>query len=253
MTALLPEQLSELAGDQLPAIDVDEFRKVIHTRRAIRRFTREDVPAAVIEECLDLAMLAPNSCNLQPWHFYVVREPALRKKLAHACLNQNAATTAPVLIPVIARTNTWSEACDLTVQNWPAEKMPRIVETFYRRVAKIQYYQGPFGSFGALKKVFYGAVGLFRPVPRGPYSPAEMRLWAAKSTALAAENLMLALRAHGYDTCPMEGMDEVRVRKLLKLPADAFVVMVLAVGKRGERAIYHPRYRFDRERYITRL
>lgn len=244
--------LSELSREELPAIDVEEFRKVVLTRRSIRRFTDEPIPDDIIEDCLDLAMLAPNSCNLQPWEFHVVREPGLRRRLAHACLDQNAARTAPVLIGVIARTNTWSEACDLTIREWPEEKMPALVETFYKRVAKIQYYQGPLGSFGLLKKAFYGAVGLFRPVPRGPYSPAEMTTWAVKSTALAAENLMLALRAHGYDSCPMEGMDENRVRKLLDLPRDANVVMVLAAGRRGPDSIYNKRYRFDRERYIRR-
>jgi len=242
--------LSERSAAQLPPIDVEEFRKVVHTRRAIRRFTDEAIPDAVVDDCLDLAMLAPNSCNLQPWEFHVVRTPDLRRQVAHACLDQNAAKTAPLLIAVIARTNTWNESCDLTVSEWPDEKMPRIVETFYRKVAKVQYWQGPFGSFGLLKQAFYGAVGLFRPVPRGPYSPAEMRVWAVKSTALAAENLMLAMRAHGYDTCPMEGMDENRVRKLLGLPSDAIVTMVLACGKRGERAIYNTRYRFDRQRYV---
>ena len=34
-----------------------------------------------------------------------------------------------------------------------------------------------------------------------------MAVWAHKSTALACENLMLSLRAYGYDSCPMEGMD----------------------------------------------
>lgn len=244
--------LSERKAGELPAIDVEEFRKVVHTRRAIRRFTSEDVPDDVLEDCLDLAMLAPNSCNLQPWEFHVVKAPGLRRELAHACLDQNAATTAPVLIAVVARSNTWSAACDETLRAWPEEKMPRVVETFYRRIAKIQYWQGPFSSFGLVKKLFYGSVGLFRPVPRGPYSRAEMKVWAVKSTALAAENLMLALRAHGFDSCPMEGMDEARVGRLLKLPRDATVIMVLAAGKRGEKAIYHRRYRFDRERYIHR-
>lgn len=243
-------ELSELTPDRLPAIDAGEFRKVVLTRRAIRRFAAEDLPQAVLDDCLDMALLAPNSCNLQPWEFHVVRTPALRARLAEACLSQNAATTAPVLVAVIARTATWNAHCDLTVAQWPTEKIPRIVETFYRRVAKIQYWQGPLGSFGLLKKAFYGAVGLFRPVPRGPCSPAEMKLWAQKSCALAAENFMLALRAHGYDSCPMEGLDEVRVKKLLALPRDASVVMVIACGRRGERAIYHPRYRFARERFV---
>lgn len=247
------QPLSELSREELPEINVEEFRKVVLTRRSIRRFTDEPVPDEVIEDCLDLAMLAPNSCNLQPWEFHVVREPGLRRRLAHACLDQNAAKTAPVLIGVVARTDTWNEACDLTISEWPDERMPKLVETFYKRVAKIQYYQGPLGSFGLLKKAFYGLVGLVRPVPRGPYSPAEMTTWAVKSTALAAENLMLALRAHGFDSCPMEGMDEVRVRKLLDLPGDATVVMVLAAGRRGPGSIYNKRYRFDRERYIRRL
>ena len=30
--------------------------------------------------------------------------------------------------------------------------------------------------------------------------------------ALACENLMLALRAYGYDSCPMEGMDSKRIK-----------------------------------------
>lgn len=52
-----------------------------------------------------------------------------------------------------------------------------------------------------------------------------MKIWATKSTALAAQNLMLALRAHGYDSCPMEGFDEHRVKKLLNLPGKGLVTM----------------------------
>lgn len=246
----LDAAIQNAAYADLPDIDVEEFRKVVLTRRAIRRFQPDDIPPAVLDDCLDLAMLAPNSCNLQPWEFHVVRTPDLRRKLAHACLDQNAARTAPVLIVVVARTNTWNQACNQTLEVWPEEKIPKIVDGFYRRIAKIQYFQGPFSSFGLLKTAFYGAVGLFRPVPRGPYSNAEMKTWAVKSTALAAGTLMLALRAHGYDSCPMEGMDERRVARLLKLPRDATVPMVIAAGKRGERAIYHPRYRFDRRQFI---
>ena len=46
----------------------------IESRRAVRRFLPEAVPDAVIRDCLELAVLAPNSCNLQPWSFQVVRE-----------------------------------------------------------------------------------------------------------------------------------------------------------------------------------
>ena len=80
-----------------------------------------------------------------------------------------------------------------------------------------------------------------------------MRLWAVKSTALAAENLMLAFQSHGYSTCPMEGFDEVRLRRVLSLPHQAIPIMLLAVGKPGEKAVYNPRLRFPLEQHVEWL
>ncbi|HET8705473.1 MAG TPA: nitroreductase family protein, partial [Pseudomonadales bacterium] len=60
---------------ELPTIDVEEFRKVVRSRRSVRRFLPDPVPDDVLNECLDLAMLAPNSSNLQPWEFYVIKSP----------------------------------------------------------------------------------------------------------------------------------------------------------------------------------
>ena len=63
---------------------------------------------------------------------------------------------------------------------------------------------------------------------------------------------MLAMRAHGFDTCPMEGMDSARVKKLLGLPKAAMVTMVISAGKRAEGGVYGPRLRFDRQHFVHR-
>ncbi|MCK7549881.1 MULTISPECIES: nitroreductase family protein [Marinobacter] len=236
-----------------PEIDVEEFRKVVRSRRSIRRFTDEPIPADVLDDCLELATLAPNSSNLQPWEFFVVQSPDLRKKLATACLNQNAARTAPVLIGIVARTDTWREHAREALAQWPEETLPGIVEKYYTRIAPIHYNQGPLGILGLAKKTAGLFVGLTRPVPRGPYSATEMKIWATKSTALAAENLMLALRAYGYDSCPMEGFDDWRVRKLLNVPRQGLVVMVLAAGKRAENGVYNRQYRLDKQTLVHYL
>lgn len=237
-------------AEPAPDIDVEEFRKVVLSRRSVRRFEATPVPDAVLDDCLDLAMLAPNSSNLQPWEFHVVKTPALKAQLARACLGQNAATTAPLLVAIVARTATWREHCRLMLEQWPEESVPTIVEKYYRKLAPVYYGQGPLGVVGIGKRVAATVAGLRRPVPRGPFSATDMKVWAVKSTALAAENFMLALRAHGFDSCPMEGFDEKRVRKLLDLPADASVVMVVGCGKRAADGIYQPRLRFDRARFI---
>lgn len=240
-------------ANALPEINVEEFRKVVRSRRSVRRFTPEPIPRDTLDECIELATLAPNSSNLQPWEFFVVESPDLRAKLAEACLGQNAARTAPVLIAIVARTDTWRKHARQALDEWPEATLPPIVEKYYRTVAPIHYNQGPFGVFGLTKKAAGMAVGLLRPVPRGPFSAGDMKLWATKSTALAAQNLMLALRAHGFDSCPMEGFDECRVKSLLRIPRKGLVTMVLAAGKRAENGVYNRQYRFDPDQLVHYL
>lgn len=93
-------------------------------------------------------------------------------------------------------------------------------------------------------------MGFFKPVPREPTSNSELKTWAVKTTALACENLMLSLRAAGYDSCPMEGFDGVRVKRILQLPTDAVIVMGISAGKRADNGVYGPQLRFDEDRFI---
>ena len=58
-----------------------------------------------------------------------------------------------------------------------------------------------------------------------------------KTTALACQNLMMALVAQGYDSCPMEGFDQNRVKRILKLNRNAHIVMVLGVGKADHKRV----------------
>ena len=228
------------------------LRALIEQRRAVRRFTQEAVPDQVVADCLELAMLAPNSCNLQPWSFQVIRDPELLARLHPVCLGQNAAK-APLMIAVLARPDTWRQACANVLQHWPEADVPKPVAHFYRKIAPFQYNQGPFGLLGLVKRVLVRLVGLRKPIMRTPNSHAAMRLWAVKSTALAAQNLMLAFESHGYASCPLEGFDEVRLRRVLEIPRQAVVVMLLAVGKAGERAVYNPRLRFPVDQHVRWL
>jgi nitroreductase len=226
------------------------FRSLVESRRAVRRFTAEVVPEAVIRECLELAVLAPNSCNLQPWSFHVIRDPDLLQQLQPLCLGQSAAK-APLIIAVLARPDTWKQACTDVLRFWPEPSVPKVIDHFYKKSAPFQYNQGWFGWRGLLKRQMVRLIGLRRPIMRSPSSLQQMRLWAVKSTALAAQNLMLAFQSHGYGTCPMEGFDERRLRKLLPIPRQAIPIMLLAVGVPGERAIRNPRLRFPLEQSVT--
>lgn len=58
-----------------------EFYSDMRTRRTVREFSLEPVPKQVIENCLRVAGTAPNGANMQPWHFVVVSDPAIKQKI----------------------------------------------------------------------------------------------------------------------------------------------------------------------------
>ncbi|GAB5500617.1 MAG: nitroreductase family protein [Pseudohongiellaceae bacterium] len=58
-----------------------EFREQISTRRTVRDFSPEPVPTAVIEDCLAAAGSAPSGANRQPWHFAVITNGDIKRKI----------------------------------------------------------------------------------------------------------------------------------------------------------------------------
>jgi len=233
-------------------MDIEAFRKVVTSRRSVRKFTAKPIPKAVLDDCLDLAMLAPCSSGLQPWEFYIVRSADKKAKLVKACMSQLAAKTAAELIVCVARTDRVESFSMQMLRDWPMPDVPPLVKRYYQLIP-YYYAPGPLNSFALVKKAAIAAGGLVAPVPRGPYTTAEVQLWAAKSTALACENLVLALRAHGYDSCMMEGFDEVRVRKLLKLGPEALPIMVVGAGERADDGVFWPQVRFERALFVKEV
>ena len=231
------------------------FEQLVLERRSVRLFDGTPVPESVMQKCFDLALLAPNSSNLQPWEFHWVKSEPKRAELVKACLSQAAAATAAELVVCVARTNTWRENCrDMLAQLERHEKqgdrIPKAAWDYYRRLVWIIYRQGPLSLLGLGKRLIIAWRGLRTPMQRDPVSAQDMRIWAVKSTALACENLMLAARAQGFDSCPMEGFDHVRVRRLLSLPPDAEIPMVISIGRRRPNGVTVPRIRGDRRRHV---
>ena len=69
-----------MVGRQLTA----DFHDFLRTRRSIRRFKPDLVPAAVIERILATATYAPSAHNKQPWRFAVVTDLSTKARLAEA-------------------------------------------------------------------------------------------------------------------------------------------------------------------------
>ncbi len=236
-------------------VDVEAFKTIVENRRSVRVYDDSPIPESVMKECLRLALLPPNSSNLQTWQFYWVRSAKKKEQLVNYCLNQPAAKYAQELVVAVARPDLWKENNAMMLAKFDEKKKQRMgaAYQYYKKIVPLAYNMGPLGIYGPIKTLAVWLRGLRKPTPRGPFSRSGMGLWAQKSTALACENYMLAMTAHGFDTCPMEGMDSVRIKRLLNLPRAAEICMVISAGKRAETGVYGPRVRFDSARFVKEV
>ena len=62
----------------------NNFYKLIKNRRSIREFNKEKINIKIIENAILSAGTAPNGANLQPWHFVIIKNNIIKKKIREA-------------------------------------------------------------------------------------------------------------------------------------------------------------------------
>jgi nitroreductase len=217
------------------------FHRIAEERRTIRAFLPDPVPGEVLDRCLDSALRAASSSNLQPWEFVIIKDPEVRRQANALCFNQRGPQTAPVLVAIVTHRETQKRNSRFILDTLKERGLLRkSQQRYWGRLMPLLYAQGPFGILGIFKKAASRLLSFFRP-SHNLLSLADLRVMTHKSTALAASALMLGLRAEGFDSCPMEGFDPWRARRLLKLPRGAEVCMFLAIGKRAENGLWWER------------
>jgi nitroreductase len=216
-------------------------------RRAVKVFDPIEIPPETRDQILHAARLAPSSFNIQPYRFYWLATPEIRKKGAELCFGQSPAATASALIVAVADIGSWqsTSAGELAWMRTAGFSDKTIAE--YERRAKFGkwfFIQGWFGIFGAIKWIILRLLHFWKTGGTLPVGRHGMFKWATKSAALACQNLMIAAEALGLNTCPMEGFDSRRLAKLLKLSRkDHEIVMVIAIGKKSAAHEDRPQWR----------
>lgn len=208
--------------------------EVVRERRATNHFESAPVHDEDLKKILQAGLEAPSGYNLQPWRFVVVRDPAQRKRLREAAMNQPKVEEAPVVIVACGDKEGWRKG-DLD------DAMA---------LAKQHGYGGDKEHEKVKQNVrnFLGAT----PGAAGGIAP-DLAVWVNRHTMIALTTIMWMAECLGYDTAPMEGFDEAKVKALLHVPESVRVVALLAIGRRkGDDKPYGgrfpvPRLCFDNE------
>jgi nitroreductase len=233
----------------------------IHYRRSVRVFKNEALEDEMVKECIHLASLAPTSSNMQLWEFYHITSTEVLSQLSGACFNQGAAKTAQQMVVVVARKDLWKKRVRSNIEFLKSQygdkphseysKREKFALNYYQKIVPTLYFDF-IGLLGAIKYASFQVIGIFKPIYREARR-SDMRIVAQKSAALAAQNFMISMAAINYDTCPMEGFDSLRVKKILKLPKSSEINMIIACGVRDEAGVYGKRFRVPLEEIYFKL
>lgn len=230
-------------------ITLDEFESLAKSRRSIRNFRPDPVPLELLERLLDIARWSPSGYNLQPTHFVLVTDPAVKSALVPACLKQRQVAEAAALVVITGdRKAAEHNFSDMLAMEQSIGSIDAVYERLLRRIIPLVFATGPVGLGWLLKAAAAPILGLVTPTPSFP--AVFRRYWLTKQTMLCAMTLMLAASAAGLATLPMEGFDERRVRRILAIPRSQLIPVVVAIGYAADKDL--KKSRLPLERFVHR-
>ena len=181
-------------------IDIDlDTLDAIKTRRAIKKFDKSHkMSFDEVRSLMELAILAPTSYNQQNWRFITVTDQEIKEQISRAARNQAQPSDGSLVIVLCGNTNAWQEDPDRYWRNAPKERQELVTKALEKKYAD---------------------------------SMQNRRDEAMKSCGFAAQTIMLAAKQMGLDSCPMGGFEYDEVAKIINLPKDHIIVMMVIIGK----------------------
>lgn len=204
-----------LSSPQQEAVDA-----AITSRRSIRAFLDKPVAREDIVRILDVAARAPSGTNTQPWKVHVLTGAA-RERLSDAILAVNAD-------PEQARAH--AEEYPYYPREWASpyiDRRRKVGWDLYSLLGLTRDNKAGMAAQHARNYAFFDApVGLIFTIDR----IMEQGSWLDYGMFL--QNIMVAARARGLDTCPQAAFTQYHriIADQLALPEHEMVVCGMALG-----------------------
>ena len=189
----------------------------ITSRRSIRAFLPKPVAQADVEHLLDIAARAPSGSNIQPWKVHALAGAAL-KQLSDALMAEHAAGITP----------------ESEYQYYPR----KFFEPYHSRRRKVGWdmygllgigkgdFQKTHDQHGRNYAFFDAPVGLMFTIDR----IMEQGSWL--DYGMFIQNVMIAARARGLDTCPQAAFLDFHtlIAQTLGIPSNEMLVCGMSLG-----------------------
>ncbi|GAS80749.1 nitroreductase family protein [Paenibacillus amylolyticus] len=203
----------------------NDFNEITYGRRSVKLYDPEvKISREEMTEILAEASRAPSSVNMQPWRFLVVDTAEGKEKLAPlAKFNQNQVLTSAAVVGVFIDMNNAEYLEEIFSKAVEHGFMPQEVKD-----AQVQFVKPYYDNMPA----------------------ADLRDVNLIDAGLASMQLMLAARAHGYDTNPIGGYEKDQIAEAFGMDKERYQpVMLISIGKSAKEG--HPSYRLPVDTITT--
>lgn len=192
--------------------------KTIYERRAVRKYISKPVPKYLIEQVIDAGRMAPSAINKQPWKFYVLNDSETLKILSKEIMKAAA---------------------------------KRILHTGLKGILKTVkdslHFANGMKFIEEDDPVFHGApVAIF-------ITGSKDNEWASLDIGMCAQNMMLAAKELGLESCPVglaKFVEQTKSFPKLKIPGSEQVHLAVIIGYGDETPEIHER-KTDNAIYIA--
>lgn len=232
------------------ACSLSSLLSLIKARRSVRGFDPDrPVSPEILDQLVEAAIWAPSGYNLQPTHLVLVSDAARRAELVKACMGQKSVAQAPVVAVFVGDRNVAEHHLELIIEaDRKVGGINEQYEGFLRKYVGIGFGCGPAGLGRLFKAAVFPVLRWFTPIPSLP--AVDRRYWLAKQACLAAMNFMLAVKAAGLESCPMEGFDDRSMARVLNLPTCMTPILVVPIGYARPDAPKQSKSRLPRSRLV---
>lgn len=207
----------------------NEILQQLYWRYAVKKFDpTKKIPDSVWQILEQSLVLSPSSFGLQPWKFFVVRNPEVREQLLPHSWGQKQVVDASHLVVLAIKKD---------VDNAD-------VDRYVERMAQVQ--QVPPENLEKFGEMVKGYIN-------NPPTPFEINSWSTRQTYIALGFLLTCAAILEIDACPMEGFVPSKYDEVLGLQDQGYHgVVICALGYRAEddKAAERPKVRFSTEKVV---
>ena len=196
----------------------------IRSRHSVRAFLSTPVDAQIIKDILEVACRAPSGTNTQPWKVYVVTDKKRDEMVDRVCKAQLEIYNHP------EKAAEYQETFPYYPEKWISPFIDRRRENGWGLYGLLNIQKGEKEKMAAQQlrnfQLFDAPVGLFFTVNKA------MGIGSKMDISMMIQNVMVAAKARGLDTCPQAAWNHFYpiVLDVLGAPDDEELICAIALG-----------------------